>query len=131
MERKHAFSGATDKGWNTAAERLRQKSQWKSAQTLRPKTALPNSVWIVPAAKRTSHSESWDYAWSSKESEDHREKTMLLITGATPPTNACIDEHAHGGWQPRQTEPSEVTLSSRTTRGVGPITTQALRGFAI
>ena len=84
-ERKHAFAGALNKGWNDAADRLRQKSQWKSAQALRPKTALPNSVCIVTAAKHTSHSESWDYAWSSKESDDHREKTMLLITEATPP----------------------------------------------
>ena len=31
-------------------ERLTQKSQWKSAQAVKPKTALPNSIWIIPDA---------------------------------------------------------------------------------
>ncbi len=37
---------------NAAAklERLRQKSQWKSAQPVEPKTALPNSIWIITGA---------------------------------------------------------------------------------
>ena len=35
--------------------------------------------------KKLGHrrSESWDYAWSSTKSEDHREKTTTLITGAS------------------------------------------------
>ena len=34
---------------------------------------------------RSGHSESWDYAWSSMESDDHREITIVLITEATQP----------------------------------------------
>ena len=31
----------------------------------------------------TFHSESWDYAWSSIKSDDHREKTIVIITEPT------------------------------------------------
>ena len=36
---------------NMFVKRLRQKSQWKSAEAVKPKTALPKSIWIIPAAK--------------------------------------------------------------------------------
>ena len=39
--------------WNV--ERLRQKSQWKSAKAVNPKTALPKSIWIIPAAKTNKY----------------------------------------------------------------------------
>ena len=32
-------------------KRLRQKSQWKSAHAMKPRTALPNSMWIIPAER--------------------------------------------------------------------------------
>ena len=32
---------------------------------------------------RHGHSESWDYAWSSMKSDDHREKTIVIITEPT------------------------------------------------
>ena len=34
--------------------------------------------------KKYNHSESWDYVWSSRKSDDHREKTMRLIIEVAP-----------------------------------------------
>ncbi len=72
---------------------INSKGNQQTLGSLRRLFQIPYGSSLLQVCRSTCRSESWDYAWSSMKSDDHREKTMLLIKGASHNTMVKLHEY--------------------------------------